>query len=69
MADPLEMLRRADESDWDKVLENKNAILDAVISSGMMSNEEIELFRINPEAWEEELRGIWTELKNQADED
>uniref|UniRef100_A0A7S3QAE6 Magnesium transporter MgtE intracellular domain-containing protein n=1 Tax=Chaetoceros debilis TaxID=122233 RepID=A0A7S3QAE6_9STRA len=52
-----------DEQDWDKILENKDVILEAVIASGSMSEEDIALFLKDGDAWEEELSGIWNELK------
>ena len=69
MSDTLDMLRNADEGDWNKILENKEQILEVVIQSGVMDEDEVEMFRNDPGAWEEELRFIWEELKNQADED
>lgn len=69
MTDTLELLKNADEHDWQRVLEHKDAILEVVISSGAMSEEEIVLFRNDPEAWEEELMLIWEELKNQSAEE
>jgi len=71
MTDTLEMLAAADadaatdtdEQDWDKILENKDVILEAVIASGSMSEEDIALFLKDGDAWEEELSGIWNELK------
>mmetsp|Transcript_9553 Transcript_9553/g.14066 ORF Transcript_9553/g.14066 Transcript_9553/m.14066 type:complete len:218 (+) Transcript_9553:60-713(+) len=64
----LDMLHAADDSEWKKVLENKDSILETVISTGQISDEEVELFRNNPEKWEEELRLIWGELKREAEE-
>jgi hypothetical protein len=32
-----------------------------------MDVEEVRLFRTDPDAWEEELKIIWKELKMQAD--
>jgi len=75
MTDTLEMLAGTaadadadtatdtDEQDWDKILENKDVILEAVIASGSMSEEDIALFLKDGDAWEEELSGIWNELK------
>jgi len=73
MTDTLEMLTGTaadadaatdtDEQDWDKILENKDVILEAVIASGSMSEEDIALFLKDGDAWEEELSGIWNELK------
>ena len=68
MADTLELLQNADEHDWDRILEHKDAILEVVISSGAMSDEEIVLFRDDPDAWEEELMLIWDELKKQSED-
>jgi len=69
MSDTLDMLRNANEGDWNKILENKEQILEVVIQSGVMDEEEVDMFRKDPDAWEEELRFIWEELKQQADED
>lgn len=66
MAETLDMLRNADEGAWEKIMANKDLILDSVIESGVMSEEEIELFQNDPTAWEEELKHIWAELKQQA---
>jgi hypothetical protein len=68
MDDTLELLQNAGESDWEKVLDNKDAILEAVISTGAMSDEEIAIYRAEPDSWEEELRLIWDELKQQAED-
>mmetsp|Transcript_20673 Transcript_20673/g.30509 ORF Transcript_20673/g.30509 Transcript_20673/m.30509 type:complete len:214 (-) Transcript_20673:98-739(-) len=69
MSDTLDMLRNANEGDWNKILENKEQILEVVIQSGVMDEEEVDMFRKDPDAWEEELRFIWEELKQQADKD
>jgi hypothetical protein len=67
MDDTMDMLKNADESDWNKIRENKEQILEVVIQSGVMDVEEVRLFRTDPDAWEEELKIIWKELKMQAD--
>lgn len=67
IADTLQMLREADEEDWSNVLANKDEILQSVIASGVMSDEEIELFQNDPTAWESELGVIWDELMEQAE--
>jgi hypothetical protein len=66
MAETMELLQNADESDWNRILENKDAILQAVISTGVISEEEIAEYQSNPDAWERELLSIWEELKMQA---
>lgn len=68
MADTLQMLKEADESALVKILERKDLILDSVIATGVMSEEEIELFKADPSLWEAELIAIWEELKKQGDE-
>lgn len=61
--DALDLLAKADENDWDKVVANQQAILEAVIQNGGMSEEEAKIFRNDPDAWQEELRLIFEELK------
>ena len=61
--DALDLLAKADENDWDKVVANQQAILEAVIQNGGMSEEEANMFRNDPDAWQEELRLIFEELK------
>lgn len=68
LEDTLEMLANADESSWDKILENKDQILDVVVQTGAMSDEEAALYKSDPAAWEEELKVIWEELRKQANE-
>jgi len=68
MDDTMDMLKNADEGDWNNILEKKEQILEVVIQSGVMDAEEVRLFRTDPDAWEEELKIIWEELKNQANE-
>lgn len=67
IVETMDMLKNADEKDWQKIIDNKYLILDSVIASGIMSEEEIDLFKNDEKAWEEELRGIWAELQAQAD--
>lgn len=69
MSDTLDMLRSANEGDWDQILQHKDAILEVVIQSGFMGDEEAEIYRSNGAAWEEQLRIIWEELKKQAEVD
>lgn len=66
MAETMEFLQNADESDWNRILENKDAILQAVIATGAISEEEIAEYQTNPGAWERELLSIWEELKMHA---
>lgn len=68
MRETLEMLSKADEGAWEKILANKELILDSVIEGGMLSEEEIELFKNDGTAWEDELKFIWSELKKQGEE-
>ncbi len=67
IVETMDMLKNTDEKDWQKIIDNKDLILDSVIASGIMSEEEIDLFKNDKKAWEEELKGIWAELKAQAD--
>ncbi len=66
MGETLELLKAADENDWQNILDNKDTILETVIASNVMSQEEIEHFVNDPSAWENELQAIWKELKMQA---
>jgi hypothetical protein len=66
MAETMELLQNADQSDWKRILENKDAILEAVIATGAISEEEIAEYQRNPDAWERELLLIWEELKMHA---
>ena len=67
MLEMMALLQDADEGTFDRILEEKDVILNNIIQSGMMSEEEIELFQSDPVAWENELRHIWEELKQEAD--
>lgn len=66
IAETMEILQNADDSDWNRILENKDAILEAVIATGAIDDEDIVEYKRNPDAWEQELRSIWAELKMQA---
>ena len=66
MLDTLDLLRNADDASWEKILANKDLILESVIQSGIMDDEEIELFKNDAGAWEDELKYIWSELKSQS---
>lgn len=66
MSETLDLLKAADENDWKNILDNKDAILETVIASNVMSEEEIAHFLNDPGAWENELEQIWNELKLQA---
>lgn len=68
MADTMKLLQSADEDTWEKILIKKDIILESVIASGSLTQDEIDLFKGNPEAWELELKSIWSELKNEAAE-
>jgi len=66
MSDTLDMMRNANnEQDWSLILEQKDAILQAVIHSGFMTEEETEVYRRDEGAWEDQLRIIWEELRTQ----
>jgi len=67
MTETLEMLQAADEEDLEKIISQKDIVLESVIQTGAISEEEIEFFKSNPDEWEKELRHIWGELNNQAD--
>lgn len=66
LSDTLDMLRNAKDEDWDLILQNKDTILNAVIHSGFMADEEAKIYQKDAAAWEEQLRIIWEELKKQA---
>lgn len=68
MVDTLDMLKNADDNAWETIMENKDAILQVVIESGIMTQEEVELFQNDGKAWEEELEFLWKELKQQAND-
>jgi predicted RND superfamily exporter protein len=66
MEETIQLLQNADDGAWEKILEQKDLILDNIIESGIMSPEETAIFKDDPAAWEEELTHIWTELKAEA---
>lgn len=67
ISEALRMLADADQGVLDTVLERKDLILEAVVQSGEMTEADAEKFRKNPAEWEDELKGIWGELKRQAE--
>lgn len=60
----LKMLQHADA--WEQIWEKRDLILDAVIASGQISDEDAIKFKADSGAWENELKFIWGELKKQA---
>lgn len=68
MADMTELLQNVDENTWEKILSKKDLILESLITNESLSQEDIDLFKGNPKAWEDELKAIWGELQNEAAE-
>jgi hypothetical protein len=54
------------QSSWEVIWEKNDFILEAVIQSGQMSAEDAAKFKSDKDAWEKELRLIWSELQKQA---
>lgn len=63
MAETMELLSKSGDDAWEKIISKKDLILESVIQTGVMSEEEIATFRNDPGAWEEELKEIWKEMK------
>jgi len=59
-------LKLLGHSHWDQIWEQQDVILQAVIQSGQISEEDTALFTSDNAAWEKELRFIWNELQRQA---
>eukprot|EP00543_Licmophora_paradoxa_P006393 CAMPEP_0202453482 /NCGR_PEP_ID=MMETSP1360-20130828/11450_1 /ASSEMBLY_ACC=CAM_ASM_000848 /TAXON_ID=515479 /ORGANISM="Licmophora paradoxa, Strain CCMP2313" /LENGTH=99 /DNA_ID=CAMNT_0049072585 /DNA_START=35 /DNA_END=334 /DNA_ORIENTATION=- len=63
--DALRMLQRGDGA-WETIWTQRDLILESVIQSGQISEADAVRFRADSEAWENELKFIWSELKKQA---
>jgi len=66
--DALELLGKADLTTWETIWNRQSDILEAVIKSGQMSEDDAIRFKSSPEEWKEELTFIWNELQKQAAE-
>eukprot|EP00591_Stephanopyxis_turris_P005544 CAMPEP_0195529522 /NCGR_PEP_ID=MMETSP0794_2-20130614/32117_1 /TAXON_ID=515487 /ORGANISM="Stephanopyxis turris, Strain CCMP 815" /LENGTH=192 /DNA_ID=CAMNT_0040660843 /DNA_START=29 /DNA_END=607 /DNA_ORIENTATION=+ len=66
MSETLEQLANADEEMLGSILQKKDAILDSVIESGQITEEDAERYKNDPAEWERELKFIWDELQKQA---
>ena len=64
--DTMEMLGNADDATWEEIISKKDVILQAVIESGQLSQDDIDRYQNDSDAWENELKFIWKELKSQA---
>lgn len=67
-SEALRMLNNADEGTIGTILERKDLILEAVVQSGQITEEDAERYRADPVEWERELKSIWEELRRQAKE-
>jgi len=64
----LELLSKADSAAFEtQILPMKDQILEAVFQKGGMTEEDVVMFRSDRDAWEKELRLIWTELSKEVD--
>jgi len=68
MADTMRLLQNADEETWETILGKKDQILESLITSETLSEDDIAMFKGNPKSWEDELKAIWSELKKEATE-
>mmetsp|Transcript_11834 Transcript_11834/g.13915 ORF Transcript_11834/g.13915 Transcript_11834/m.13915 type:complete len:182 (+) Transcript_11834:74-619(+) len=68
MGDTMEFLQTANEGTWEQVLSKKDHILQSLITNESLSQEDIDLYKGNPKAWEDELKAIWGELQKEAAE-
>uniref|UniRef100_A0A7S2S136 Calmodulin n=1 Tax=Eucampia antarctica TaxID=49252 RepID=A0A7S2S136_9STRA len=66
ISDTINLLAQLEQSSWDEIMSAKDLILDAVIESGQMSQDDIDTYKNDPSAWEKELQFLWKELKNEA---
>lgn len=61
-------LESVSSSNWNQILDRKNAILDSLISKKKISAEDAALYTADPDAWETELKTIWDLLRFQAEQ-
>jgi len=62
-----EALKMLKSGSFEMVWEKRDDILKAVIESGKIDAVDAARFQASPEAWESELKHIWSELMKQAD--
>jgi len=66
IADTLKMLSNVEGDAWETILANKDNILQAVIQSGKISEEDAQRYSSDPSAWEKDLEAVWDEVKKVA---
>ena len=54
-------------SSWEFFVENQEAILEATIASGQLSDEEVELFKSDKKIWLQTLRKIWEDTSKKQE--
>ena len=64
--DALHMLASAE---WNQIWEKQALILEAVIESGNISEEDTQRYKSDVSIWEHDLKQIWSELQQQIGEE
>uniref|UniRef100_A0A7R9ZIJ0 Calmodulin n=1 Tax=Craspedostauros australis TaxID=1486917 RepID=A0A7R9ZIJ0_9STRA len=59
-------LAGADEEMLQTILAKADLVLESVIQSGQLTDEEILQFKADPDLWKAELKAIWSDLQEQA---
>ena len=65
----MDMLANADDDMWEEIIETKDILLEHIFTAGGFTEEEYQTFKESPEDWEKELRGIWDELRQEAQDE
>lgn len=66
IAETMDLLANADDSMWEDIIAQKDVLLDSIFAAGGFTEEEYQAYQEVPEAWENELRDIWEELRQDA---
>lgn len=65
----LDFLQDSSEGAWERILENKEKLFDDIAKSGIMSDEDSDLFKNDSTAWEDELKRLWEIFSEEHEED
>lgn len=65
----LDFLQDSSEGAWERILENKEKLFDDIAKSGIMSDEDSDLFKNDSTAWEDELKRLWVIFSEEHEED
>mmetsp|Transcript_4638 Transcript_4638/g.12950 ORF Transcript_4638/g.12950 Transcript_4638/m.12950 type:complete len:197 (-) Transcript_4638:2514-3104(-) len=65
--DVMHALRQAGPAEFEtKVLARKEAILEAIVEAGQMTDEQAQIYRNDGAAWQDMLTAIWKDLQGQV---